>query len=175
MLLALAFTRSCPAVPFYNYTLFPKSFCWILPPLSPPPHILPLPPPPSLSSRTSSLTANPGIGFQDNNTAPPQQTLYTPSNNRYSGMASEGNNNYSSLGGTSPWLEKQVSGNRRTKKIVRPFPRRRGGHSKEEWVGCWGQVLALCQVMFECVAPSRRTDSPHLCRSLVRSSVSWPS
>lgn len=52
----------------------------------------------------------------------PQQTVFTPSNNRYSAMASDGRtNSYTHLGDTgrpSEWLEKQQTGSRRSKLIV---------------------------------------------------------
>jgi hypothetical protein len=67
--------------------------------------------------------ANMDSGNSFNNQAtPPQQTAFTPSNNRYSAMASDGRtSSYTHLadnGRPSEWLEKQQSGSRRSKLLI---------------------------------------------------------
>lgn len=60
-------------------------------------------------------------GF-NNQSTPPQQTVFTPSNNRYTAMSNDGrNNSYTHLGENgrpSEWLEKQQSGSRRSKLLL---------------------------------------------------------
>ncbi|KAF9779029.1 glycoside hydrolase [Thelephora terrestris] len=69
----------------------------------------------------SDANLRPSDGF-NNPATPPQQTAFTPSNNRYTAMANPGpSSSYTHLGDSgkpSEWLEKQQSGSRRSKLLI---------------------------------------------------------
>lgn len=64
-------------------------------------------------------------------------------------MANDGNNSeYAALNTPKPseWLEKQQSGSRKSKFLVRSFPPLLCFvRSEEEWVGCWGNPWRLAK------------------------------